>query len=381
MRDEVLVIGAGPAGISSAYYLKRAGLPYRVVDRAAVPASTWANLYPSLQLNTAGFVSHLPGERIPLRFGVFPMGRDYYAYLRDYVDHHRLQIDYGVEVLRVSPGSDGWCVETRRVDAEPHETAIYRAVIIAAGRFGNPVVPPIPGAFNGRLLHARDFHDPAAFAGRRVLVVGSGPSGVDIAAALADVTPPVSLAIRNDIVVARKYPYGLPNTAWQILLSPLPPKWRKPLLDRIVYQGYRDADDIGLKFAPNREDRRGTGAPVRGHELIDAIRAGKIKPVAGLAALDGDHAVMDDGQRLAVDTIIFGTGYRPVLDFLDFPYQLDSDGWHIRLDPDTYQVSGQPGLFVVGWFYRGLGPMHNIRAEARTVVRGIEQLWGRVSRL
>src|SRR5690349_1293712 len=76
--DQVLVVGAGPSGISSAYYLEQAGIPYRVVDRAGVIASTWANLYPSLRLNTAGFVSHLPGKRIPLRDGIYPFGKDFY---------------------------------------------------------------------------------------------------------------------------------------------------------------------------------------------------------------------------------------------------------------------------------------------------------------
>ncbi|MCC6804908.1 MAG: FAD-dependent monooxygenase, partial [Anaerolineae bacterium] len=85
MDEAVFVVGAGPAGISSAYYLEQAGIAYRVVDRASVIASTWASQYPSLRLNTAGFVSQLPGQRIPLRTGIYPMGRDFYAYIRDYM--------------------------------------------------------------------------------------------------------------------------------------------------------------------------------------------------------------------------------------------------------------------------------------------------------
>lgn len=379
MRDEVLVIGAGPAGIASAYYLEDAKLPYRVVDRAAAPASTWAAVYPSLQLNTAGFVSHLPGKRIPLRYGIFPMGRDYYRYICDYLRDHDFKIDYGVEVRRLAPVSDAheaWCVETNA------GIEMYRAVILAAGRFGKPYIPRIPGTgtFRGRILHAHDFRAPDGFEGERVMLVGSGPSAVDLAVALAD-RADVYLSVRSDILLARKYPYGLPNTAWQILLNPLPARWRKPLLDKIVYQGYPDARNLGLKFAPNREDRVGTSAPVRGYELVEGIRSGKIKTVDGLARFDGAYAVLDDGTRLEVDTVIFGTGYRPVLDFLDFAYTLDDDGWHLRLDPHTYQVEGRRGLHVVGWFYRGLGPLHNIRQEAKTVVKAIHESWRRNSPL
>lgn len=370
MRQEVLVIGAGPAGISSAYYLTKAGIPYRLVDRAGVPASTWANLYPTLELNTASLVSHLPGKRIPLSYGVFPSGKQYYHYILDYLKQHPLPIEYGVEVRRVAPEGEGWRVETNK------DSDVYPAVILATGRFGSPYMPNIPGqeTFSGQLIHAHDFHAPEPFAGKRVLVVGSGPSGVDIAVALVGhAAKPIYLAIRSDILIARKFPYGLPNTAWQLLLSPIPARIRKPVIDRIVYQGYGDIGDLSAKLARNRDDRLGTSAPVRGHELIDAVRAGDIQPVNGLARLHGRCAVLDDTTQHEVDAVILGTGYRPVIDFLDFPYQMDEDNWHLKIDQRTYQVEGYPGLYIVGWYYRGLGPLHNIRHEARTVVQQIRR--------
>ena len=370
MRHEVLVIGAGPAGISSAYYLTKAGIPFRLVDRADVPASTWANLYPTLELNTAGFVSHLPGRRIPLSYGVFPSGKQFYRYILNYLKQYPLPIEYGVDVTRVAPEGDGWRVETNK------DSDVYPAVILATGRFGSPYMPSIPGqeAFTGQLMHAHDFHAPERFAGQRVLVVGSGPSGVDIAVALVGhAAKPVYLAIRSDILIARKFPYGLPNTVWQILLYPLPERVRKPLNDKIVYQGYGDMDDLSMKFARNRDQRLGTFAPVRGHQLIDAVRAGDIQPVNGLARLYDRCAVLDDTTQLEIDTVILGTGYRPVIEFLDFPYQMDEADWHLEIDRQTYQVKGCRGLYLVGWYYRGLGPLHNIRHEAQTVVQQIQR--------
>jgi glycine/D-amino acid oxidase-like deaminating enzyme len=370
MRDDVLVIGAGPAGISSAYYLDQAGIPYRVVDRASVPASTWANQYPSLELNTAGFVSHLPGKRIPLQYGVFPRGRDYYQYILDYLREHPFHIEYGVEVVRVAPERGGWRVETNC------DSDVYPAVILAVGRFGNPYAPHIPGqeTFRGRIVHARDFQAPQPFAGRRVLVVGCGPSAVDIALELVPCADkPVLLSVRSDILLARTYPFGLPNTAWQILFGALPAKVRDWLTDRIVYQPYSDQHELGVRFAPNREQRIGTSAPVRGRGLIDAVRAGNVRIVGGLARLEGDCALLDNGAIDPVDDVILCTGYRPVIDFLDFPYELDEDGWHLPIDPTTQQVKDHPGLYLVGWYYRGLGPLHNIRAEARRAVTDIER--------
>ena len=368
MNEAVFVVGAGLAGISSAYYLEKAGISYRVVDRADVVASTWANLYPSLRLNTAGFVSYLPGQRLPLHYGIYPLGTDFYRYVTDYMHRHQFKIELGVEVKRVAPEGDLWRVETSR------ESALYPNVIIASGRFGNPYLPPIPGveSFTGRYLHASQFRKPEDFAGHRVLVVGNGPSGVDIAVALVGVAAqPVKLAIRSDIVIARSYPYGLPTTAWHLIARLLPKRWRKPFINKVNYQSYRDLADLKLPLAPNRDDRQGTSAPARGRDLIDAIRAGTVQAVAGLERLDGHCAVLMDGSQHEVDAVIMCTGYRPVLDYLDIEYKTDKDGWPVRSDVLGTEVAGYPGLYLVGRFYRGLGPLHNIRNEARVTADAI----------
>ncbi|MBK8020581.1 MAG: NAD(P)/FAD-dependent oxidoreductase [Chloroflexi bacterium] len=366
-EPSVLVIGAGPAGISTAYYLERAGIPYRVLDRDLTPASTWANLYESLRLNTAGFVSHLPGRRLPLRYGIYPSGRQYYAYLSAYLRDHCFAIDLGVDVKRVAPtdSGTGWQVETSAgAQAVP-------AVVIATGRFCNPYLPEIPGraSFRGQFLHASAYRRPEDFAGKHVLVVGSGPSGGDIAVDLArSAATPVRLAIRSDLVIARSYPYGLPTTAWVLLAELLPKRWRKGFLNRVSYQTYPGQEHLGLPLAPNRDDRSGTSAPVRGPELIREVKAGRIRPVAGLARLNETSAVLMDGSEMPADAVILCTGYRPAIDYLDVPYETDADGWMVRRSEDSQQVKDYPGLYLVGRFYRGLGPLHNIRREARIAV-------------
>ncbi len=377
--EQTLVIGAGPSGISAAYYLEQAGISYRVVDRADKVASTWSSLYPSLRLNTAGFVSNLPGQPIPLKQGIYPLGSDFYRYVVDYVSRRPFKIELSVNVTRVAPEGDGWLVKSTR------GTEHYRFVIIATGRFGNPYLPDIPGmsSFTGRCLHANDYHAAEPFRGQRVLVVGNGPSGGDIAVELTEVTRhPVLLAICSDIVFVRPYPYGLPNAAWILLAGVLPKAWRKRFLTRVLYHPYHDLHDLDLPIAPNRQDRVGTSAPVRGHELVDAIRAGKVKAVTGLARLEGRCAVLDDGSSDEVDSVIFCTGYRPVLDYLDIDYQTDRDGWPQRSDAHGTEIAGYSGLFLVGRYYRGLGPLYNIRREARVTADVIRaRLRGEVSRL
>lgn len=381
MTVDVLVVGAGPAGINAAYYLERVGISYRVVDKASITASTWASLYPTLRLNTAGFISHLPGKQMPLRDAIFPTGKRYYAYVQNYLKDHHFNIDLGVEVKRITPEGEGWRVETDQ------GVEWYRVVIVASGRFNKPYLPAIPGVedFEGEYLHASAYRDPASFAGKRVLVVGNGPSGGDISADLAGQSDgrfpqrdpvaamPVLLGIRSDIVVAKEYPYGIPTTVWGLMSLWLPKRWRMPFLHRVLYQGYRGQDKLGLPLAPNREDRVGTSAPVRGRGLVDGIRAGRIRPVAGLARLTRDSAVLLDGTTHPVDAVIMCTGYRPAIDYLDFPFEVDKDGWMVRRSEDSQQAAGYPGLYVIGRFYRGLGPLYNMRQEAEVAIREIAE--------
>jgi putative flavoprotein involved in K+ transport len=100
VRDDlsVIVIGAGPAGLASAYYLKQAGIPFRVLERSAIIGHTWDNLYPSLRLNTSRWYSYLPGKKFPWHYPVFPTGKQYHRYLVDYADEMGLtpSIDLGV---------------------------------------------------------------------------------------------------------------------------------------------------------------------------------------------------------------------------------------------------------------------------------------------
>jgi cation diffusion facilitator CzcD-associated flavoprotein CzcO len=258
-------------------------------------------------------------------------------------------------------------------------TAWYPCVIIATGKFGNPIIPYIEGqeTFEGRLMHSQAFRDPEAHRGERVLIAGNGPSGVDIAVALAGVAArPVLLSIRSDLLIARRYPYGLPDGYWRVLLRWLPERISKPLNQHISWHPHRDVGVLGVKRGRNRVEREGTSAPVRGRELIDAVKRGEVRTVAGLSRLYGRCAILNDTSQHEVDTVILATGYRPVLNYLDIPFETDRDGWPLRdtsENPEGMEVAGYPGLYLVGRFYQGNGPIYNMQVEARMAVAQIQR--------
>lgn len=378
---EVLVIGAGPAGIAAAYFLQQAGLPYRVVDRADVLASTWASLYPSLRLNTSRFYSHLPGRKFPLHYGIFPTGVQYQRYVARYAQDHGLNIQLGVTVRRVCSEADGWRVETDT------GSSWHRAVISATGRFGHPYWPDIPGQdiFTGQLLHAHEYRSPAPFAGRRVLVVGNGPSGIDIAVELGThADRPVLLAQRTGVVLRPRYPWGLPKHLWVLLGDALPDAISQPLLRHLLDLRFDNLDRIGIKSPQTPEETSAAGA-TRGAELIAAVKAGRVQSVEGPARFTPTGVTLTDGTTLVLDAVILATGYRPVvhryIDLADVP--INRDGWPLRVAEDPAdvtsgqrQVLGKPGLYLVGTFYQGKGAMYNFNTEAAAAVQEIGALLG-----
>jgi len=376
VTDNVLVIGAGPAGIASAYFLGRAGIPYTVFDRAPVIGSTWASLYPSLRLNTTRFYSHLPGRRFPWWFGLFPTACQYHRYLEQFAHAHRLNIRLGVTIERVYPEGDGWRAETSA------GASWHPAVISATGRFSCPYTPSIPGheTFSGVLLHACDYRGPGPFAGRRVMVVGNGPSGVDIATDLgAHAARPVLLAQRTGVVLRPRYPRGLPKHAWMMLAEKLPAPLGAALLRGVESAHFEGLERIGIKV-PHSEVESSAAGATRGAELIRAVRGGRVVCVDGPARCEGPDVVLTDGSRHRVDALILATGYRPALfDYLDLgDVPTNRDGWPRRVDepPDDVaagkrEVAGWPGLYLVGTYYLGKGALYNFNVEAAAAVKEI----------
>lgn len=393
MTPDVIVIGAGPAGLASAYTLKAAGIPFRVLEKSDTIGHTWNNLYPSLRLNTSRWYSHLPETPFPRHYPIFPTGKQYHAYLLDYVERHRLgsYIDLNTPVNSLRRADDGrWIVET------PDTTYTVPAVISATGRFGAPITPTIEGQdlFTGEILHAHDYLGTEPFHNKRVMVVGNGPSGVDIAPELGRVPnmPPVLLAMRTGVVLRPRYPYGLPKHFWMILGDVLPDSLGKPLVQHVNNLKFEHIADIGIRVPD--EDAESTAAGTRGDELIRAVKAGQVQCVAGPRRIVGGRCVeLDDGTQHEVDVIIWATGYKPVLyQYLDEPVpERDYWGWPLR-DQSTYvphgrdgdgypsdsgrEVLGLPGLYLVGVFYQGKGAMYNFCVESDIAVNQIRQQLG-----
>jgi putative flavoprotein involved in K+ transport len=381
MTPQVLVIGAGPAGIACAYYLQQANIPYLVVDKAPIIASTWASLYPSLKLNTTRFFSHLPARRFPLHYGIFPTGKQYHAYLVKYARDFGLAIQLSVTVHSVCAENNGWRVISST------ESEWYPCVISATGRFNAPVMPHIDGmeTFTGQLIHAHDYLGYEKFIGKRVMVVGNGPSGVDIASELGRMRGcnAVYLSQRTGVVLRPRYPYGLPKHAWVMIGEALPKSLGTRLMKHIESLKFPNLDKIGIR-TPQTDAESSAAGGTRGGELITAVKRGWVTCVPAPMRFEGDTVILADESRLDVDVVIMGTGYKAVLhEYLKLDAPRDKADWLLRegQDPNSIptgkrQVLGQAGLYTVGTFYQGKGAMYNFNVEAKGAV---DEISGRLA--
>ncbi|MGW2795432.1 flavin-containing monooxygenase [Streptomyces sp. NPDC001251] len=366
----VYVIGAGPGGLAVAAELRARGVRAVVLEKSDAVAASWRRHYDRLHLHTTRRLSALPGLRMPRRFGRWVSRDDVVRYLEKYADVHELEIVTGVEVDRVErgPGGEGWVLYAtggRRLSTQ--------AVVVATGFNHTPYVPAWPGAesYEGELLHAGQYRNPAPFAGRDVLVVGAGNTGAEIAADLAEGgAGRVRLAVRTPPHIVRRSTAGWPAQATGILVRRLPVRLVDAAASLTARLSVPDLSAHGLpRPAKGLYSRAREGAiPVQDVGLIEAVRGGRVEAVAAVESFDGAKAVLADGTRVSPEVVIAATGYRRGLEGLvGHLGVLDARGRPRVRGART--VPGVAGLYFTGFTNPISGMLRELRLDATRIAR------------
>ncbi|HVU51982.1 MAG TPA: NAD(P)/FAD-dependent oxidoreductase [Polyangia bacterium] len=365
-----LIIGAGPAGLASAACLARRGVEAVVLEAEANLGASWRRHYDRLHLHTVKEESHLPGLPFDAAVGRYPSRDEVVAYLETYAARFAIAPRTGEAARRVRPdgeGGGGFVVEASR--------QIYRAraVVVATGvnRAPNPERLPGDERFGGALLHASAYRSGEPFAGRRVLVVGAGNTGAELALDLAERGARPTLALRTPVNVVPRDFLGMPTQVTGIRLR------RAPL-------GLADAASrLVSRLAFGDLSRLGFPRPARGAlsdlalrrriPLIDvgtiaAVARGEIAVRPAVARLTETGAVFADGRAEAFDAVVLATGYRPALEGLvDVAGVLDEHGY-----PRDWRGGGAcPDLYFVGYANVSTGLLREIAREAEAVAEAV----------
>jgi putative flavoprotein involved in K+ transport len=312
---DVVVVGGSQAGLAIAWHLRRQGLRFVVLEASPEIGHTWRSRWDSLKLFTPAQYDALPGMAFPAPADTYPTKEPVADYLRDYAKAFDLPVHLNARVTSLIRTDGGF--EVRTAD----QTYRARQVVVATGPFQVPFVPPQAAKLDPSVtqVHSADYRNPQALSDGRVLVVGGGNSGFQIAEELA--------ATRQvDLSIATRYPM-LPQRLggrdlfwWLTRLGLLRvtvtsrPGRRMSRRDFVIGTNRRRLEGKGVRFRPR---------------LVDA---------EGRTVRFADHSLLED-----VGVVVWATGYRPDYSWLHIP-GLVREG-HVVHQRGVTEV---PGLYFLG---------------------------------
>ncbi|MFJ3692077.1 NAD(P)-binding domain-containing protein [[Kitasatospora] papulosa] len=345
---DVVVIGAGQAGLSAAYHLRRIGLlpgeNFVVLDHAPRPGGAWQFRWPSLTYGKVHGMHSLPGMELTGADDDRPSSEVIGAYFEAYERRFDLQVHRPVEVSAVREGQEG------RLLVETSEgTYASRALISATGTWDRPFWPRYPGqeTFKGRQLHTADYPGPEEFAGLKVVVVGGGASGTQHLMEIAEVAAETYWVTRRPPVF-HEGPFGMEQGRAAVAM-----------VEERVRRGLPPQSVVSV-----------TGLP-----LNDAVRRAREQGVLDrlpmFERITPDGVAWADGRSVEADVILWATGFRAAVDHLA-PLRLREPGGGIRVEDTRAVRDGRVHLVGYGPSASTIGANRAGRAAARSVSRLLE---------
>ena len=367
----VLVVGAGPSGLAAIRELVASGRDVVGVERHTDVGGIWdidnpgTPMYESAHLISSRTQSALDGLPMPDDYPDYPSHRQLHAYLQRYADRFDLRrhIRFGTEAQRVEPHADGgWTVHL-----SDGSSLQVEAVVLAVGNQWHPNLPDVPGEFTGKAFHSQAYRDPAVFRGRRVLVVGAGNSGCDIACDAATNATHAALSTRRGYRFVPKYVFGQPTDVFAHKGPSLPAPVEQKVLTRLIDLLVGDVTRFGLP-APDHDVL--ASHPIMNTTVLDHLGHGDLVARPDVASLEGATVHFVDGSAEDYDVVVWATGYRP-----SFPMLPDEViDWH-GINPNLFLNlfhRDRDDLFVMGMIETDASAWPHISLQAKLVAAALD---------
>jgi cation diffusion facilitator CzcD-associated flavoprotein CzcO len=358
---QVVVIGAGPSGLAVGACLQRQRIDFVILEKEHQVGSSWRRHYERLHLHTIKSRSSLPFRSFDRNYPRYVPRALVVRYLEDYAASFNLTPHFGENVHAVRKQGKAWLIEsTSKAFKAPN-------LVVASGLNAEPVIPDFLGAerFRGQILHGGAYVNATPFAGQRVLVVGMGNTGAEIALDLCENGAETTISIRGGVHIVPRDLFGLPIQVVATVATQLLPLRINDALFPVI-----------LDFALGNLSKHGIRRPRQGilEQVVKSgkipvldvgtaklIRDGQIKVMRGIAAISEDGAIFEGGEQRRFEAIIFATGYRP--GYQNFLHPGDSRG----------AEGTDPTIYFVGFRNPVTGLLWEISVEAQSVAHDIAQ--------
>ena len=373
-ETRVAIVGAGAAGLSAGAALKHVGLEPVLFDKDEQVGGTWARRYDRLHLHTVRRFSGLAHYPIPRTYPGYVPKDMFAAYLQEYADHFGLDVRLGRRVSRVRPENGRWLIET------DGGNWLANVVVIATGHYNEQKVPDWEGVetFSRRVVHSADYRSGDDFRGERVLVVGIGNSGAEIAADLAEQGASfVAISVRTPPPIIPRDLFGVvPVQLLGLAFTPVP---APRLLDRVGAGlrrlGTGDLRKYGLakaEWGPFTARR----PAVIDVGFLHELKGGRVHVRPNVGRFTENSVVFVDGREEDFDAVVAATGFSSKLaELLDVPGALSESG-------RPRFRSGQPtdfsGLYFVGFDETTRGVLYEANRDSRRLAPAIAEYLRRV---
>lgn len=346
-RPRYAVIGAGPSGLAAARALQKAGIDVDGYEASGGVGGLWDIDNPRSTMYES---AHLISSRTTTQFTEFPMDssvdypghRTLVAYFRDYADRFGLtaRFRFDTTVTALEPGDGGWMLRAEGPAGETIEH--YAGVILANGTLAEPTVPVFRGEFTGELLHTSAYKDARQLAGKRVLIIGAGNSGCDIAVDAVHHAASVEMSVRRGYYFVPRYLFGRPSDTLN-QGRPLPARI-KQFVDTRVLRAFT-GDPVRFGF-PRPDYRLYESHPIVNTLILNHLGQGDLRIRPDVDRFEGRTVHFRDGSRGEYDTVLLATGYT-----LDYPFvareHLNWRGFSPRLFLNVFPPSFN-GLYMMG---------------------------------
>ena len=334
IRPKHCIVGAGPSGLAALRAMLNLGLSVDLFERHDTVGGIWDRrnpgtpMYESAHFISSRDLSGFTGFPMPADYPDYPRNDQVLSYLKSFADSYGLN-----EHIKLSTSVDSasWDGSSWTVTTSDGQTRHYRTLTCANGTQWHPSTPDFPGldTFTGETMHSRDYDRGALFEGKRVLIVGAGNSGVDIACDAARFAAFAAISVRRGYHLIPKHILGKPADVFATTGPHIPTRIAQSVFPRLLKATMGDPSKYGW---PKPDHKILESHPILNDQILHHLRHGDIEVRTNVDRFEGPDVVFVCGRREQFDLVIFATGYD-----MKVPY----------LSRDTFEWKGnRPRLFL-----------------------------------